>query len=170
MSVSVWVFTCVCTHHGKCTYTWQHTCVLDLWLCMSVCVLVWLCACLSHCEDLGVKRDSLQADSPRRELFGGQILPRCKASRWQSGVRGWSCQVFLVLPICLFLPFTAPALILSPYRRLFLCHLACLESAMSVASPILSLLSEVIAHEKFLTSKKKGDLIIHCNPNRLKFF
>lgn len=48
------------------------------------------------------------------------------------------------------------------------CHLACLKPAVSAASPILSLLSEVIAHEEFLMSKK--DLIIHCNHNLLKFF
>lgn len=132
-------------------HTWQPTCVVVFFCCflgegggyMSVCEFDFVYTCQTADSFWVWKGTVYRLTAHREELFGGQILPMCKASCWQSGVKGWSCQVFLFLPICLFLPFTALSLTLCQHRLFFppslaTCHLACLESAVSSTTPAFS--------------------------------
>lgn len=132
-------------------HTWQPTCVVVFFCCflgegggyMSVCEFDFVYTCQTADSFWVWKGTVYRLTAHREELFGGQILPMCKASCWQSGVKGWSCQVFLFLPICLFLPFTALSLILCQHRLFF-------PPISRHMSPCLSWISSELYHSSFL--------------------
>lgn len=137
-------------------------CVHVLKVCTSVCV--WLCARLSQWEKLPcVKRDSLQADSPRREMFQGKYYKGVKLHTFK-----WSAELSLsclslsvslsVVFIALLSNFASTRLALSAPRP-FPClklWMNATSSTSSTSSSFMSLLVMIWYTLWLLTSEMKN--------------
>lgn len=134
-------------------------CVHVLKVCTSVCV--WLCARLSQWEKLPcVKRDSLQADSPRREMFQGKYYKGVKLHTFK-----WSAELSLsclslsvslsVVFIALLSNFASARLALSAPRP-FPCLKLWMNATSSTSSSFLSLLVMIWYTLWLLTSEMKN--------------